>query len=139
MFKILLTTHGELCEGMLKTAKIFTEDVSHIKAIPFYGEDDTYDPNAELEQFISELQAEDVVIVLTDILWGSVNQKIFLNLNNKENVHIITGLNLPLLLEMITLDAEQVSQAVISEKVKSCKESMVYMREYTIVDNDEDE
>ncbi len=104
MFKIALASHGSLCRGMLETAKLFTQDVSFIQIFPFYEENPESDAEAQLDAWIEDIHEEDVVVMLTDILWGSVNQKIMLKLQNRTNVHIVTGLNLPLLLEMITME-----------------------------------
>ena len=104
MFKIALASHGSLCRGMRETAKLFTQDVSFIQIFPFYEENPESDVEAQLDAWIEDIHEEDVVVMLTDILWGSVNQKIMLKLQNRTNVHIVTGLNLPLLLEMITME-----------------------------------
>ncbi len=56
-----------------------------------------------------------------------------------DNVHIVTGLNLPLLLEMITMEPQSVTPELISEKVKSCRDSIAFMREVTVEFQDGDE
>lgn len=139
MLKIALASHGSLCRGMLETAKLFTQDVSFIRIFPFYEEDPEFDAEAQLDAWIQDIQKEDVVIVLTDILWGSVNQKIMLKLQSRDNVHIVTGLNLPLLLEMITLDPQSVTSQLISEKAKSCRDSIAAMRDVAVEFQDGDE
>ena len=110
MFKIALASHGSLCRGMRETARLFTQDVSFIQIFPFYEENPESDAEAQLDAWIQDIHEEDVVVMLTDILWGSVNQKIMLKLQNRTNVHIVTGLNLPLLLEMITMEPLVVSR-----------------------------
>ena len=127
MFKIALASHGSLCRGMRETAKLFTQDVSFIQIFPFYEENPESDVEAQLDAWIE------------DILWGSVNQKIMLKLQNRTNVHIVTGLNLPLLLEMITMEPQSVTPELISEKVKSCRDSIAFMREVTVEFQDGDE
>lgn len=139
MFKIALASHGSLCRGMLETAKLFTQDVSFIQIFPFYEENSELDAEMQLDAWIAKIQEEDVVIVLTDILWGSVNQKMMLKLQNRENVHVVTGLNLPLLLEMITLDPQSVTPQLICEKARSCRDSIAAMRDVTVEFQDGDE
>ena len=90
MFKIALASHGSLCRGMLETAKLFTQDVSFIQIFPFYEENPESDAEAQLDAWIEDIHEEDVVVMLTDILWGSVNQKIMMKLQNRTNVHIVT-------------------------------------------------
>ena len=94
---------------MLETLQLFTQETRHIQAIPFYTEDPERNPEAELEDFIRRLQETDTAIVLTDILWGSVNQQLMMKLNDKPQVHLITGLNLPLLLELVTMNPESIN------------------------------
>ena len=139
MLKILLASHGNLCLGMLETLRLFTQDTRHIQAIPFYTEEPGRNPQAELDDFIRSLQETDIAIVLTDILWGSVNQQLMMKLNDKPQVHLITGLNLPLLLELITMNPKTINQETIAEKVNACRESIDYMRQYTIENLDGDE
>lgn len=139
MYKILLTTHGDLCSGMLETGKIFSDDLSFVKAIPFYTANDNYDAEKDLQDYIANLKEEDVLIILTDILWGSVNQKVYLKVNDAKNIHVVTGLNLPLFLEFLTANPNDINAEFVSEKVEKCRESLLYMREYEIESNDEDE
>ena len=139
MLKILLASHGNLCLGMLETLQLFTQETRHLQAIPFYTEDPERNPAAAVEDFIRRLQETDTAIVLTDILWGSVNQQLMMKLNDKPQVHLITGLNLPLLLELVTMNPESINPETIAEKVNACRDSIVYMHQYAIENLDGDE
>ena len=59
--------------------------------------------------------------------------------DHAEAADIVTGLNLPLLLEMITMEPQSVIPELISEKVKSCRDSIAFMREVTVEFQDGDE
>ena len=139
MIKILLVSHGDLCVGIKETAKLFANDTSNIEAIPFYSQNYDKDPEVELDHYLASISDDDKVIIISDILWGSVNQKLLVKCPSKDNVHVVTGLNLPLLLELMTLTDESISQQEVSRRVKECKDSIIYMREYDIVHNDGDE
>lgn len=139
MIKILLVSHGELCRGILNTAKLFANDINEITAIPFYSDDYGKDPEQELDKYLSQITKDDKVIIISDILWGSVNQKLIIKCSEVDNIHIVTGLNLPLLLELMTITEDLFSQEEISRRVNNCKKSIVYMKEYTIQNYEEDE
>ena len=139
MLKILLVSHGDLCLGIRDTAKLFANDLSNIEAIPFYSESYDKDPEVELNNYLENVKEDDKVIIISDILWGSVNQKLMIKCPDKDNIHVVTGLNLPLLLELMTLTEKDATQEEISLRVNRCKESIVYMREYNVVHNDGDE
>ncbi len=139
MYKILLTSHGNLCVGMLETIRFFSENANQITAIPFYIGDQVFDEQKALDDYINQIRKEDVVVVLTDICWGSVNQKLYAKVNEMANVHLITGMNLPLVLELITMDEDDINPQSILKKVEDCQGSIVYMNNYRIEFNAEDE
>lgn len=141
MYKILLTTHGNMCTGMLDTIKLIIPSIENVTVIPFYTEEPGSEPEKELDTWLAGLREEDVAVIATDILWGSVNQKIHLKTYGKNNIHVVTGVNLPLMLELIALDEDSIRKDAnaISETVKECRDYIVYMQEYQIESSDMDE
>lgn len=141
MYKILLTTHGNLCTGMLDTIKLIIPSIDNVTVIPFYTEEAESEPEKELDAWLAGIREDDVALVATDILWGSVNQKIYLKAGSAENIHIVTGINLPLMLELIALDEGSFRENpnVVSETVRESKDYIVYMKEYQIESSDMDE
>lgn len=98
MKKILIATHGTFASGAESTVKFLMGDVGNITCINAYVDQD--ENLAEtLEQYFARVQPEDQVIVLTDIKGGSVNQKI-VPYAVRENVFLIAGFNLPLLVAL---------------------------------------
>lgn len=95
--KILIATHGKMASGVKNTLSLFV-DVSNIKTINAYIDDGDW--AAEIYDFINDVKNDEIGIIFTDILGGSVNQKALL-INNKPNVSIITGFNIPLIMEII--------------------------------------
>lgn len=137
MIKVCIATHGELCVGLLKTLNIFINDTSAIEAIPFYGEGDI-DGEVILKKYIDEVGTEPTLI-FTDILWGSVNQITTRYALGKPNVHVITGVNLPLVLELITMDEKDITNEEIQNRVNNCKESLVYVNNFKVENLEGDE
>lgn len=95
--KILIATHGKMASGVKNTLSLFV-DVSNIKTINAYIDDGDW--AAEIYDFINDVKNDEIGIIFTDILGGSVNQKALL-INNKSNVSIIAGFNIPLIMEII--------------------------------------
>ena len=65
--------------------------------------------------------------MLTDILGGSVNNE-FMGLLDKYNFHLITGLNLALLFEVVTCPAEDLT-ANLPSIVEQAREHIVLCNE----------
>lgn len=135
MYKIMIATHGRMCEGLLDTIKLLTDDTGMIQAIPFYVEGINGDKL--LEDSMAAVMAEDTVVIFTDIPGGSVNQKLLKYA--AEHVHIITGVNLPILYAMVLARGEDVNSAFIREKIEESRSMLLYVNELTIEANTGDE
>ncbi len=99
--KIILSTHVHFSEGILSSAKLILGDelCTDIFTISAYTKDD-YDLQLEIRKKLNELKGESL-IVITDVFGGSVNNE-FYSLKKEYDFELITGLNLPLLLEVIS-------------------------------------
>lgn len=137
MYKQLYVSHGSLCEGMLKTLKIFVAETCSIQAIPYYV--NHVDAKECLTKFKEDVSDEDIVVIFTDILMGSVNQDIVQQFSSYANVHIITGYNLAIALEFAACNPSDLNASFINEKIEGCMHSLVYMNEYNVLSNNQDE
>ena len=96
MRKLLVATHERFASGIMETFKLImgeNEDISEISAYVEPG----FDMHKEAEKKIHELDEEDELIIVADIMGGSVANA-FSSYIQSEKIHIITGLNLPLLI-----------------------------------------
>lgn len=98
---------------------------------------DDCDPKAELERFFAEVSVTDQVILCTDILGGSVNQLAVPYLS-RPNTYLFTGINFPLLLQLMCLD-EEASEAQIKALAEVGKEAVVCMNDYQFPQFDEED
>ncbi|MFH2128909.1 MAG: hypothetical protein ABIK68_00935 [bacterium] len=106
MTDIVVITHGNLAAEMVKTVAQITEQP--VKAIPVCFEFDR--DQAEYTQLIAEvfsrLGPERAVIILTD-LFGGTPSNIAFPYVRKGKVEVITGLNLPMLMYLVTQSDEK--------------------------------
>ena len=75
-----------------------------------------------LENYFSKIDADDEVLVFTDIKGGSVNQKIIQYIM-KPNIFLITGFNLPILLELAIMD-KKITVENLEEMIDICKNQL---------------
>lgn len=75
-----------------------------------------------LEQYFARVQSEDQVIVLTDIKGGSVNQKI-VPYAVRENVFLIAGFNLPLLVAL-AIAPQGITREDVRQYIEDSKKQM---------------
>lgn len=105
MFAILVGTHGKFAEELVATAKMVGGDAPNLRAVtllPGEGPDDVY---AKYQAALEELDTSGGVIFLNDLFGGSpYNAALRLAANNAD-YRIVTGVNLPMLLELSTTQA----------------------------------
>ena len=97
--------------------------------------DDNISVEDELAAVLTHITAEDELVIFTDLLGGSVNN-IMIREALKPNVHIVSGFNLPLLIEIIMGDAGTPVIEIIEEAIANAKEQMVYVNKLITQQND---
>lgn len=121
MKKILIATHGNLASGAKSTLELLVGNIVDITCIDAY-----VDPDENLidilENYFSKIDDDDDVIVFTDIKGGSVNQKI-IQYTMKPNIFLITGFNLPILLELAIMD-KKITVENLEEMIGICKNQL---------------
>ncbi|MDO4378672.1 MAG: hypothetical protein Q4C64_05925 [Erysipelotrichia bacterium] len=130
--KIILASHSKLAEGMSQTAQFF--GLSEIAVIEQTMDDTGFETRAR--DLLNLYKNEDVV-VFTDIVGGSVNQ-IFTRLLREYQFHLISGMNLPLILEIGFKN--EIDLTTINEMIEQAKNQIVYMNDFinTILEDEED-
>ncbi|KAE9525845.1 PTS galactosamine/N-acetylgalactosamine transporter subunit IIA [Testudinibacter aquarius] len=101
MIGIILTGHGEFATGLADSLQMIAGNQTHFQAIPFKQNASLHEFEKSLEHAIDVLLEEtDGVVIFTDILGGtpfktaiSVTQKV-------ENIEVLCGTNLPMLIEI---------------------------------------
>lgn len=118
--KILVIGHGRFAEGIKSVANKIVGDLSEVTFMNTYVDD--IDFHVELDNYFSK---NNNVLVLTDLFGGSVNQAIIQYIT-KVNINIITGINIPLILEILlsnTIGNDLDFRQIIS----SAKEQIVFV------------
>lgn len=99
MLNFIIATHAEMAEGLYKSLKFFKNDIDNFQFINAYVEHNNFEE--ELRERLSTIK-EGKIIILTDMMGGSVNQICSKFILEKE-IALIAGVNLPLLLELAFL------------------------------------
>lgn len=71
-----------------------------------------------VEETLAAIPPEDEVIVCSDVFGGSVNNEFMKQLRNRNHMHLITGMNLPLLMQLF-LSVEEDTEKMIHDIVNS--------------------
>lgn len=120
MKQILIATHGKMASGIRYTAELIVGKMPGITTIDAYVESD--DNIVEKFRVFFEAHKEERIIVFTDLMGGSVNQKL-MEYAGKDNVTLITGTNLPVLMQVM-LAEDDVSEEEIEGYIADAREEL---------------
>ena len=134
--KFLIATHGAFAKGAKSALYIIAGEMDNVFLIQAYL-DDSRPVEDELEDTLSTIADTYELIIFTDLLGGSVNNIILRNAL-RENVHIVSGFNLPLLIEIVLSDADTPVIEVIEDAINNAKGQMVYVNKLITLNNDND-
>lgn len=119
MKRILILTHAGLASGFLETLEFIGGQYTDIDIVCAYTE--TTDPE---KVFLDKLETYigDKIIVLTDIMYGSVNQ--FCCRNLIHGYFLITGINLPLIMELAVCREDQITEDYLLEIIEKARQQL---------------
>ena len=120
MKQIIIATHGKMASGIRYTAELIVGKMAEITTIDAYV---TPEDNVEkkFEEYFAQHE-NDRIFVFTDLMGGSVNQKL-LGYSQKENVTLIIGTNLPVLMQVMMAD-DDVTEEEIQEFIDDAREEL---------------
>lgn len=100
MVGIILASHGEFANGILQSGSMIFGDQANVKAVTLQPSEGPDDLKAKMEAAIASFDNQNEILFLVD-LWGGTpfNQANRLIDGHEDSWAIVTGLNLPMLIE----------------------------------------
>lgn len=125
--EIVIATHSELAAGFKKTIEFIA---GKQKNIAYFSAYTTNCKNFDriIDTYLAQLNV-DGIIILTDLFGGSVNNHIMKILANDCRIHLITGINLPLVLSLITNVKGNNIENEIKKAITESKNGIIYCNE----------
>lgn len=100
MVGIIIASHGKFAEGILQSGSMIFGEQENVQAVTLLPSEGPDDLKAKLKAAIASFDNQDEVLFLID-LWGGTpfNQANTLFEEHKDKWAVVTGLNLPMLIE----------------------------------------
>jgi fructoselysine/glucoselysine PTS system EIIA component len=130
MKKLLLASHGYLAQGILNSVHIIMGDVEHVDTLCAYV-DKNNDIDELVDQKLKKMKEDPNIewIVITDIFGGSVNNT-FMNKLDEHNFHLISGLNLALLIDLLSnININKTTKELIEQSLELSRGTIKYCNE----------
>ena len=122
MIKLGLASHGELAEGIYSSLRLILAESADLHTVCAYtqGPDDIL---KKIEKLFETFEETDEIIVMTDLLGGSVNSA-FAQLLSKRKFWLVTGVSLGLVMELLLIKEGDEIQKKIEEALENARKMM---------------
>lgn len=97
--RFVMATHGTFAVGIKESIKLIAGEFKNLKALSCYMKED-FNLKDEIDKILLEGKDEEIIVV-TDIFGGSINNAFVERIPENKNLFVISGLNLPLMLELL--------------------------------------
>jgi len=111
----IIVCHGKLAEELLNALTIILGEAPNIEAISIGWYDDVEDSKKKIAQSLRKVDQKNGVVIFTDMFGGTPSNLSFSFLKD-DQVEIITGVNLPMLIKFVSLQRGN-NLADVSRKV----------------------
>ena len=119
----IIVSHGKLAEELLNALTIILGEAPNIEAISIGWYDDVEDSRKKISQSLKKVDQKNGMILFTDMFGGTPSNLSFSFL--KENqVEIITGVNLPMLIKFVSLQRNNSLKEVAKKVVEQGKKNI---------------
>lgn len=138
MRRFIFASHHKLAYGLKDTVDFLTGATKIIYDINAYLDDETKDIDTVVAELFASFDDEDEVIVLVDMMGGSVYQKFYPYMSDK--VHVICGMNLPMALSLVLApEDERLTSEKVEQVLMDCKNQLVYVNKMAASVDEDDE
>lgn len=123
MLAIIVGTHGNFASELLKTCEMICGATTNVKAVTLVPGEGADDLAIKYEAALKELDTKDGVIFLNDLFGGSPYNAACRIAIQEEKYGIVTGVNLPMLIEMVSYQLCNTEAFNIKEVIEKAVEA----------------
>ncbi|HFR3455481.1 TPA: PTS sugar transporter subunit IIA, partial [Streptococcus suis] len=135
---LLLMSHGNFAKAAIDSAELIVGKQTNFETLGVYTVDDVEVLKEEMFQKISSLDTTKGLVVLTDIIGGTpIN--LASQLLSQEKVVVVSGLNLPMLLEVLMNRGQQIESLAAVLKTAYDQGFSVRTKQDLIEEGEEDD
>jgi PTS system mannose-specific IIA component len=114
MVNIILISHGEFCEGLLKSLIMVTGDDYGIKTLALYPGMTADKYREKLDQIILENENSEGTLILADIVFGTPFQSAAY-MSKTHKIGLVSGMNMPML---VAVASERTESSTLKDLIE---------------------
>jgi PTS system mannose-specific IIA component len=126
MVGAVIVTHGRLARELLDATERIVGRTEGIAAVSIDWDDDVAVARQQIQETIETVDSGGGVLIFTD-MFGGTPTNVSLAFLEKDEVEIITGVNLPMLIKLTSLQNASESLLGIAQQVRERGQKSVYV------------
>jgi len=119
----VIVSHGKLGEELLNALTIILGEAVNIDAISIGWYDDVEESKKKISKSLKRVEQKNGVVIFTDMFGGTASNLSFSFLKDNQ-VEIITGVNLPMLIKFVSLQRSNNLKEVAKKVVEQGKKNI---------------
>lgn len=119
----VVISHGQVANELVAAAEAVVGEISHVTAVSIGWHDDVEIAKAEIERAIDKVSEGNGVLLLTDMFGGTPTNIAAMFLKADE-VEIVTGVNLPMVIKVASTNSEMTLRELAKEVEDQGKDSI---------------
>ena len=119
----VIVSHGKLAEELLNALTIIIGEAVNIEAISIGWYDDVEESKKKISKSLKRVDQKNGIVIFTDMFGGTASNLSFSFLKN-DQVEIITGVNLPMLIKFLSLQRSNNLKEMVKKVVEQGKKNI---------------
>jgi mannose PTS system EIIA component len=125
MIGVVVVTHGQLATELVNSAEMIVGQLPRFAAVSIGWHEDTHDARGEISEAVARVQQGQGVLILTD-MFGGTSSNLAMTFLGQDDVEVITGVNLPMLIKLAGLN-EQSSLLTVAREIREQGKNAIWV------------
>lgn len=101
MINLIIATHGEMSKSILDLSKMVLGEYNNVEAVTFMPGEGTEDLISKYNKSLKKFDNANGTLFLVDLFGGSPYNAASMVVSQSNNMDVVTGINVPMLLELL--------------------------------------
>lgn len=130
MISVIISGHGELATALKDSSEMIFGEVENLVAIPFFRDEGTQTLQNKFKEVLEGISEENEVLFLVDIFGGTPYNAASMLAYNSDRIDVGTGVNLPILLEALSMRGTLTLNELVKKLKQVSEESFQVCSDY---------
>ena len=126
MVGAVIVTHGRLARELLDATERIVGRTEGIAAVSIDWDDDVTVARQQIQETIETVNSGGGVLIFTD-MFGGTPTNVSLAFLEQDEVEIITGVNLPMIIKLTSIQGSEASLLEIAQELRERGQSSIYV------------